>query len=95
MLRLTRIAGPHSTQAIKLEGKLLEPWVDEVRQVCAFDTVPTSQTSLDLSALTFVDAAGEGLLRDLIGRGLEVVACSSYVAELLRSRAGARLPDPE
>jgi hypothetical protein len=95
MLRLTRIAGPHSTQAIKLEGKLLGPWVDEVRQACADGTVPSGQTSLDLSALTFVDAAGEGLLRDLIGRGLEVVACSSYVAELLRPSAGVRLADPE
>jgi hypothetical protein len=95
MLRLTRVAVTHSTLTIKLEGKLLGPWVDEVRQACAFGTVPSGLTSLDLSALTFVDAAGEGLLRDLISQGIEVVACSSYVAELLRSSAGIRLLDPE
>jgi hypothetical protein len=95
MLRLTRIAATHSTQTLKLEGKLLEPWVDEVRKACASGTDPSGRTSLDLSALTFVDAAGEGLLRDLFGRGIEVVACSSYVTELLRSSAGVRLPDPE
>lgn len=95
MLRLTRIAGTHSTQTIKLEGKLLGPWVDEVRQACAAGTIPAGRTSLDLSALTFVDAAGEGLLRDLIGQGIEVVACSNYVAELLRSSARVRLPDRE
>ena len=95
MLRLTRIAATHSTQTLKLEGKLLEPWVDEVRKACASGTDPSGRTSLDLSALTFVDAAGEELLRELIDQGIEIVACSSYVAELLRSSAGARRVDPE
>jgi hypothetical protein len=95
MLRLTRIAGTHPTQIIKLEGKLLRPWVDEVRQACAFGTDASGWISLDLSTLTFVDAAGEELLRELIGQGIEVIACSNYVAELLRSNVGARLVDPE
>jgi hypothetical protein len=95
MLRLTRVAATNATQTIKLEGKLLKPWVDEVRQACASGTGPSGRTSLDLSALTFVDAAGEGLLRDLIGQGIEVVACSNYVAELLRLSAGVRLVNPE
>ena len=95
MLRLTRLAGTHRTQAIKLEGKLLGPWVDEVSRACAAGTDSSSRINLDLSALVFVDAAGERLLRDLIARGIEVVACSSYVAELLRSSAVVRLLDPE
>ena len=41
MLRLTRIAGTHPTQAIKLEGKLLGPWVDEVSKACAAGTAAT------------------------------------------------------
>jgi anti-anti-sigma regulatory factor len=95
MLRLTRIAPTHWAQTIKLEGKLLGPWIDEVSKVCAAGTDPSSRINLDLSALIFVDAAGERLLRDLIARGIEVVACSGYVAELLRSPAGVRLLDPE
>ena len=95
MIRLTRIAGPRATQTIKLEGKLLGPWVDEVRKACASGAAPTGRTSLDLAALTFVDAAGVGLLRELIDRGIEVDVCSSYVAELLRASAGIRLNDPE
>jgi hypothetical protein len=85
MLRVTRITNTHPTQTIRLEGKLLGPWVDEVRQACAPGTAPSNRIGLDLSALVFVDFAGEGLLRDLIGRGIEVVACSGYVEELLRS----------
>jgi hypothetical protein len=95
MLRLTRIASTRRAQTIKLEGKLLGPWVDDVSKVCAAGTGPSARIKLDLSALIFVDAAGERLLRDLIARGAEIVACSGYVAELLRPRAGVRLPDPE
>jgi hypothetical protein len=88
MLRVTRIAHMNRTQAIKLEGKLLGPWVDEVSKACAAGADPSCRINLDLSALIFVDAAGERLLRELIARGIQVVACSSYVAELLRSSAG-------
>ena len=95
MVRLTRIAGTHCPWIIKLEGKLLGPWVDEVRKACIAGTDPSTRISLDLSALAFVDAAGERLLRDLIGRGSEVVACSGYVAELLRSSAGGRFFNPQ
>lgn len=95
MLRITRITGAHSNQTVKLEGKLLRLWVDEVRKVCTSGTDSVVRTNLDLSSLTFVDAAGEELLRDLIGRGFEVVACSSYVAELLRANPGVRLVDAE
>jgi hypothetical protein len=95
MLRLTRIAGTHRPQTIKFEGKLLGPWVDEVSQACVAGADPSSPINLDLSALVFVDAAGERLLRDLIARGIQVVACSSYVAELLRSSAAYDLSNPE
>jgi hypothetical protein len=73
----------------------LWPWVDEVRKACASSTDPAGRASLDLSALTFVDAAGEKLLRELIGQGIEVVASSSYVAELLRISAAVRFVNPE
>jgi hypothetical protein len=90
MLRLTRSADTQPTQTIKLEGKLTGPWVDEVRKACTVGPIPLARISLDLSALTFVDAAGEWLLRDLIDRGIAVVTCSSYVAELLWSSSGVR-----
>jgi len=78
-----------------IEGKLLKPWVEEVRNAFASGTDPSSRINLDLSALTSVDAAGEELLWELIGQGIEVVACSIYVAELLRISAAVRLANSE
>lgn len=69
---------------VKLEGKLLSPWVSEVLTVCnrlrASPTVPL----LDLAGLTFVDGTGANLLRDLIRQGFNVARCSGYVQELLQ-----------
>jgi hypothetical protein len=92
MLRLTRIAGDLPNPTVKLEGKLLGPWVDEVRQACAANTGPVGRTCLDLSALTFVDAAGVELLRELMRQGIEIGACSNYVAQLLRASAENGIP---
>ena len=83
MLKITRTDGPDATRTFKLEGKLLGPWIAEVRDVCTPRNGPSGRTSLDLSGLTFVDQAGAKLLKDLIGRGLAVSACSGFVAEML------------
>jgi len=83
MLRITRLTGADSAQTIKLEGKLLGPWVEEVREACAPAMARSGRTRLDLAAVTFVDTAGVGLLRELIRQGVEIAACSGYVAALL------------
>jgi ABC-type transporter Mla MlaB component len=86
MLRITRSDSPlHAT--LRLEGKLLRPWLVEVlvefsRARAGGNSAP--RVVLDLSAVTFVDAAGVWLLRDLIGQGAEVAGCSGFVAQLLR-----------
>ena len=81
MLRLTRIENG-GRAILKLEGSLLGPWVREVLDVFA-SADPAPPTSLDLSHVTFVDAAGTRLLRDLIDRGIQIAARSPFVAELL------------
>ena len=68
---------------IKLEGELLKPWVEAVLDACAKQGRRPRQVVLDLAAVTYVDGPGSKLLRDLAGAGIEIGACSSFVAELL------------
>lgn len=82
MLRITRIAYSESVQTLKLEGKLLEAWVSEVRNACAPSPGWSGRTRLDLSAVTFADATGIELVRELLRQGVEIAACSGFVAEL-------------
>ncbi len=83
MLRITRIEHPGAGPILKLEGKLLEPWVDELRQACFAAGPLAARPGLDLSAVSYADAAGIALLRALRDQQVRIVACSGYVAELL------------
>jgi ABC-type transporter Mla MlaB component len=81
MLRITRLSDVPVT--LKLEGKLMGPWVRELRAACA--DVPGRGVRLDLAAVSYADAAGVLLLRDLLGRGAMLAGCSGLVAELLHA----------
>jgi hypothetical protein len=81
VLKITRLSHERSRFTIKLEGEVFGPWVDSVRAACAIRG--RQPRRLDLAAVTYVDAAGVELLRDLIAEGVEIAACSSFVRELL------------
>ncbi len=88
MLRITRTPGD-GPAVLKLEGKLLAPWVEEVRQAvldAGRRSAAGMPTALDLSGVTFVDAEGADLLRHLLAGGVRLCDCSNFVRELLRAR---------
>ena len=85
MLKITEIARNDSGRTFKLEGKLLGPWVDELRNVCGQPIGRLEQVGIDLAAVTFVNAAGTELLRELIRQGIIITQCSAFIAELLHA----------
>ena len=85
MLKITEIARNDSGRTFKLEGKLLGPWVDELRNVCTQPLNRLEHIGLDLAAVSFVNAAGAELLRGLIRQGIIITQCSAFVAELLHA----------
>ena len=87
MLRVSVIPQVESV-LIKLEGKLLAPWCEEVagafEQASRGSATAAGAIQLDLYDVIFVDAAGTELVRSLLARGAKLGRCSSYVAELLK-----------
>jgi ABC-type transporter Mla MlaB component len=83
VLKITEMAQNDSGRTFKLEGKLLGPWVDELRNACTQALERLEQVSLDLAAVTFVNAAGAELLRELMRQGIIITQCSAFVVELL------------
>jgi ABC-type transporter Mla MlaB component len=83
MLRITRVASTSGKRVLKLEGKLVGPWVDVLARACADQTEVATLPALELAAVSFVDRAGVKLLRKLLEQGCELTACSGLVAELL------------
>src|SRR5262245_20435281 len=84
MLRITFLAGPGPAPTLELEGKLVGPWVGELRQECDLLVGPPR---LDLTAVTFADEAGVRLLGELLDGGAELAGCSGLLAALLRPEA--------
>lgn len=83
MLRITQLSPSDTGATLKLEGKLVGPWVAELQQICR----QLGAVKLDLSAVTFVDNAGLSLLRDVLGQGASLASCSGLVAELLHGES--------
>jgi anti-anti-sigma regulatory factor len=81
VLKITEVSRSDSAITFRLEGKVLAPWVDELRRICTEHE--SRQIRLDLNAVTFVDAAGAELMRELIRQGIVIAQCSGFVAELL------------
>jgi anti-anti-sigma regulatory factor len=63
MLRIT-IDEKQECVIVRLEGRLIRPWVEEVEQCWknVFATLGSRSVQVDLSAVTFVDTAGGALL---------------------------------
>ena len=81
MLRVSRTI-EDQTATLLLEGKLLSPWVAEVRRMVE-DRQLASARRLNLTAVAFVDADGAKLLGELRRSGLELAGCSPLIASLI------------
>ena len=85
MLRISQVNAADSIPTLKVEGRLLGPWVTELARACEAMEGRLGCLNLDLSAVTYVDISGVELLCALRRRGVTLAACSSLVAELLRA----------
>jgi ABC-type transporter Mla MlaB component len=83
MIRITHISDHGSVSTLRVEGTLRGPWVTEFARSCEEHMCSAGRLRLDLSAVTFVDGPGVTLVRDLLGRGATLSACSGLVEELL------------
>lgn len=83
MLKITQSV-EDNIPCLRFEGKLTEPWLEACHQARRAVSLSTPRILLDLSAITFIDAAGIRLLQQWIEDGLQVAARSNFVAELLQ-----------
>lgn len=67
-----------------LEGRLVGAWVGEVRRSCGEALARGAAVTLDLAAVSFVDAAGIQVLRELASRQVALANATPFVAAQLR-----------
>ena len=87
MLRITVVESSKTAVTLRVEGRITGPWVEELRTACNMHTVPDHvQLSLDLADISFADAAGIELLKELGSRGVGLIRTTPYLAEQLKDR---------
>lgn len=85
MLKISHIDSMNQAIALKLEGRLVGPWVSELQKSC--DEVLTGKNGLELhlSEVEFIDSHGAALLASLRRRGVALLQCPPFAAEQLKT----------
>jgi ABC-type transporter Mla MlaB component len=85
MLRAT-ITHTANGKALKIEGKLSGPWVDEVHRlwVSLQNLRGAGALEVGLEDVTFADSRGADLLLKMRGQGASLVGCSNFLTHLLQ-----------
>lgn len=84
---MLKISEPVTDPAVtlKLEGRLIGPWVAELKRTCEQHLTEKRTIHLDFADVTFADRAGLALLLRLRAQGIRLVNCSPFLEEELRT----------
>ena len=89
MLKISQAGKPGKKFTLKLEGRVVGPWVNELRTVCKSLLANGRALTLDLSDVAYADAEGVELLMSLKLRGVTLAKIQPFVTEQLKTAEGA------
>ena len=90
MLRISEIGGSNDHVLLKLEGRVVGPWVGELADTSGRVLDAGRTVKLDLTGVSYVDREGVKLLLTLEDRGATLEGMSPFVAEELREAKAAK-----
>jgi hypothetical protein len=85
MLRISQPVNSGRDLTVKLEGRIVGPWVNELQLACLAFLNVGRVLNLDLSQVTYADLEGSKLLVSLKSHGVKLKACSPFISEQLRA----------
>ena len=85
MLKISQAGKANHSVKLKLEGRLVGPWVSELRQVCETLLTEGWSLKLDLTEVIYADTDGVAVLSSFKPRGVGFINCSPFLEEQLRS----------
>jgi ABC-type transporter Mla MlaB component len=84
VLRISIHTDSDKSIRLGIEGWLVGPWVEELRQQSERALLEAGKVTLDLEKLLFVDSPGAALLRELAARHVVHVNCSTFISQQLK-----------
>jgi hypothetical protein len=85
MLRITIHNEAAATRLI-VEGKLVGPWVEELKK--CWQAIAHAELLVDLSAMTWIDAEGRGLLAEMHRQGVRLAAAGLMTRAIIEEITG-------
>lgn len=85
MLKIVVIETAGNGPTLHLEGRVIGPWVGELRRSCDEILASGAALTLDLAEVLFVERDGVRLLKKLVEGGVAVVNCPAFVNEQLKA----------
>jgi anti-anti-sigma regulatory factor len=84
MLRISQDGATDRSVGLKLEGRVVGPWVGELRRICEPLLGGDRGLTLDLAEVSYVDAEGAATLESFRSRGARLERCSPFVAQQIK-----------
>ena len=93
MLRITVVDSSNATVRLRVEGRLTGRSVEELRRSCDLHAPGESaRLTLDLADVSFADAAGIEVLKELQARNVAILNLAPFLALQLRNPKGGIPP---
>jgi len=87
VLRISIISDSDQAIAYHLEGRLVGPWVDELRRLGEQAFTQNKRLTLDLEGVRFADHHGIALLQELSQRQVSQFNCSQFLIQQMKELA--------
>lgn len=83
MLKIDVAEQAQTGVTVRLEGRMVGPWVEELQRACEPYLGNGHALTLDFAGVSFIGREGVALCRDLRQRQARFTNCSPFVKELL------------
>lgn len=84
MLKISEAVRSDLGVTLRLDGQVTDRWLDVLRKSCDLTLSTGERLTLDLGHVSFADAGGIALLRNLADRKVRLLNASPFLAEQMR-----------
>jgi ABC-type transporter Mla MlaB component len=85
MLKISEAGLPNQSICLKLEGRVVGPWVEELRGICDRYLAGECSVTLDLSDVSYADTEGVAALNRYKASGVNLANCSPFLTQQIKS----------
>lgn len=85
MLKISQAGTPNHAVTLKLEGRVVGPWVEELRRIGEPFLAENRTLQLDLTEVAYADAEGVATLNHFKARGVKLKNCSPFVEQQIKT----------